>query len=70
MGNPDQDHPSPPHRKCTCRMAPASVVRKSVYVQHTMIVEEKLSNKACLGGAWDLEVQGGEGEMCVAFDIW
>ena len=32
MGNPDQDRPSPPHRKRTCRVAPAGIVRKSVRV--------------------------------------
>ena len=37
MGNPDQDCPSPPHQKHTHRVAPASVIRKSVHVRHTAL---------------------------------
>ena len=37
MGNPDQDRPSPPRQKRTCRVAPAGIVRKSVRVRHTAV---------------------------------
>ena len=37
MGNPNQDHPSPPCRKHTQRVAPAGVLRKTVCVRHTAV---------------------------------
>ena len=44
--------------------------KSSLCATQSLIAEKKLSNKAYLGGPSGLEVQGGKGEMCVAFDIW
>ena len=37
MGNPDQDRPSPPRRKCTRRVASTGVIRKSVRMRYTAV---------------------------------